>query len=223
MKIFIVIPAYNEDKTLTKVLEEIKNEYSNIIVVDDGSTDNTYQQALLAKVTVLSHLINRGQGAALKTGIDYSLKQGADIIITFDADGQHQVTDIKDLIQPIINGEAEIVLGSRFLEIKNKIPFWRKVMLKTATVFTRFTSGLKLTDTHNGLRAISRPAAEKIKISQDRMAHSSEIINEIKRNNLKYAEVPVTINYTDYSLAKGQSAFDSVKILKDLVIKKLIK
>jgi polyprenyl-phospho-N-acetylgalactosaminyl synthase len=208
---------------LAKILEIIKDEYSNIVVVDDGSTDNTYQQALVAKVTILSHLINRGQGASLKTGIEYSLKEGADIIVTFDADGQHQVADIKNLIQPIISGEAEIVLGSRFLEIKNKIPFWRKRLLKAATFFTRFSTGLKLTDTHNGLRAFSRLAAEKIKINQDRMAHSSEIINEIKRNNLKYIEVPVTINYTDYSLAKGQSALDSVKILKDLVIKKLTK
>jgi len=223
MNIYIVIPAYNEDQTLTQVLSELKKDYSNIIVVDDGSTDNTFQQALLAKVVVLSHLINRGQGAALATGINYALEQGADIIVTFDADGQHQVAEIAKIIQPLIEQQVDVVLGSRFLGQQSKIPLFRKIILKMAIIFTWLISGIKLTDAHNGFRAFNRLAAEKIKISQDRMAHSSEIIEEIKRNKLNYKEVPVTISYTKYSLSKGQTFWDSFKIAKDIFFKKIIK
>lgn len=222
-KVYIVIAAYNEDKTLAQVLSDLKKNYQNIIVVDDGSTDNTYQQALAAGVTILSHLINRGQGAALATGINYALKVGAEIIITFDADGQHQVADIPMVIKPIVEQKVDVVLGSRFLNPQSTVPFFRKIILKSAIIFTWIISGVKLTDAHNGFRAFSRLAAEKIKINHDRMAHSSEIIEQIKRNKLSFKEVAVTINYTKYSLAKGQSALDSLKIVKDIFFKKIIK
>lgn len=223
MNIFIIIPAYNEDQTLSQVLTELKKYYQNIIVVDDGSTDNTYQQALAAEVKVLSHLSNRGQGAAIATGIKYALNQRAEIVVTFDADGQHHVEDIQQLVQPIIKKQVAVVLGSRFLDKKPKIPLIRKIILKSGIIFTWLVSGIKLTDVHNGLRAFSRQAAAVIKIQQDWMAHSSEIIDEIKRNKLSFKEVPVAVSYTKYSLAKGQTAIDTLKIVKDIIFKKIIK
>jgi len=223
MKVFIIVPAYNEDMKIQSVLGDLKSKFQNIVVIDDGSTDNTYQQALSSGVTVLSHIVNRGQGAALMTGIKYSLDKGADIIVSFDADGQHQTEEIQKIINPIVHQQADIVLGSRFLEKKSKIPLARKIILKAGIVFTRLTTGLRLTDTHNGFRAFSRRAAKKINLRQDRMAHSSEILDEIKKSQLKYQEVPVNIKYTNYSMKKGQTGIDSLKIIKDILIKKLRK
>ena len=179
----------------------------------------------------MRHGLNRGQGAALQTGIDFSLEKEADIIITFDADGQHQVTDIERLVEPIIKGEVDVVLGSRFISSpkskvqspKSTIPFLRVVVLKLAVFFDRFRTGLKITDTHNGLRAFSYKAAQKIKMTQDGMAHASEILERVASNNLRYKEIPVSIKYTDYSKKKGQSIFNSFKILADLILGKISK
>ncbi|MCX8147045.1 MAG: glycosyltransferase family 2 protein, partial [Candidatus Woesearchaeota archaeon] len=172
---------------------------------------------------VLRHIINRGQGASLKTGIDYSLQKKADIIVTFDADGQHKPEEIKDLIRPIINKEADIVLGSRFLGKKSNVPFMKKIVLKLGVVFTFLYSGIWLTDTHNGFRALSRKAAEKIEIRQDRMEHASEIIDEIRKKKLRYKEVPVTIMYSYYARQKGQSPLNSIKIAFRLVWSRFVR
>ena len=224
-KIFIVIAAYNEEKTIAKVIDDLHNHgYQNIIVVDDGSQDKTAPVAELKGATVLKHIINRGQGAALRTGIEYALDQGADIIITFDADGQHQAKDIKNLIQPIINNEADIVLGSRFLgNTKSNVPFWRKLFLKAGALSFRLMFGVKVTDSHNGFRALSRKAAQAIEITSDRMEHASQIIEEIAKKRLRYKEVPVTIIYTDYSQEKGQSTLNAFKIFTKTILRRLIK
>ena len=224
-KIFIVIAAYNEEKTIAKVIDDLHNHgYQNIIVVDDGSQDKTAPIAELKGATVLKHIINRGQGAALRTGIEYALDQGADIIITFDADGQHQAKDIKNLIQPIINNEADIVLGSRFLgNTKSNVPFWRKLFLKAGALSFRLMFGVKVTDSHNGFRALSRKAAQAIEITSDRMEHASQIIEEIAKKRLRYKEVPVTIIYTDYSQEKGQSTLNAFKIFTKTILRRLIK
>ncbi len=222
MKTFIVIAAYNEGKSIANVIKSLKKEgYSNIVVVDDGSKDNTYEVCKKENVIALQHSINRGQGAALKTGIDYALQNGAEIIVTFDADGQHRADEIKRLTAPIEKGEAEVTLGSRFLDKKTQVPFFKKLTLKAGIIFTRIFSGIKLTDTHNGFRAFSRKAAEKIQITQDRMEHASEIIDEIARKHIKFREVPVTIVYSEYSMAKGQSIFNSLKIASKFLLHKL--
>jgi len=220
-KIFVIIPAFNEGKEIIKVIKGLKKEgYSNIVIVDDNSKDNTYNKVKKEKVHLLKHNINRGQGAALKTGIDYSLHNHADIIVTFDADGQHNPKEIKKLVDPIIKGKVDVVLGSRFLG-KSKVPFMKKITLKGGVLFTWLFSGIKLTDTHNGFRALSKRAAEQIEIKQDRMEHASEIIDEIAKKNIKYKEVPVTIVYTDYSQSKGQSVLNSINIAAKLILRKL--
>jgi glycosyltransferase involved in cell wall biosynthesis len=222
--VWIVIPAHNEEKKITDVITGLrKSGYSNTIVVDDGSEDQTYQKALSTNTVVLRHIINRGQGAALQTGIDYALNQEAEIIITFDSDGQHQPEDISKLIKPIQEGEADVVLGSRFLSKNSNTPFIRKMFLKGGALIFRILYGIKLTDSHNGLRALSRKTAKKIKITQDGMEHASEIVEKIAKYGLKYKEMPVTINYTDYSLRHGQRTSDAFKILFKMILNKITK
>ncbi len=209
----MVLAAYNESSCIEEVVRGVMAWYPNVIIVDDGSSDDTYTQALRAGATVLRHVINRGQGAALQTGITFALKQGADFIVTFDSDGQHQVADIARLIDPIQRGEAEITLGSRFLGEAVNMTFRRRLLLKGGILFTRFVSGAKVTDTHNGLRGFSRLAAERIHITLDRMAHASELIDQVHETGLPYREVPVSIHYTEYSRSKGQGALGAIKIL----------
>lgn len=222
MNTWIVIPAYNEAKVLRRVLEGVLAVYPQVVVIDDASTDATYHEAQQTSAVVLQHIINRGQGAALKTGMAYALKQGADSIVTFDSDGQHQVSDITKLIAPIAAGTADIVLGSRFLGDSSNVPPLRRMILQAGVIFTRWTSGIHVSDTHNGLRAMSAEAAKKIRIVQDRMAHASEILDEIVRHHLRYSEVPVTITYSYYSKEKGQGSLAMFKIAMKFLIHKLL-
>ena len=220
--IFIVIPAYNEDRTIGNVVREVSELYPHVVIVDDGSSDNTSSEALASGAILLSHTVNLGQGAALQTGIEYSLLAGAKVIVTFDADGQHLVGDVNDLVTPILKGEADIVLGSRFLGQAIDIHLSRKILLKGGILFTRLVSGVSLTDVHNGLRAFSSRAARKIHININRMAHASELIDQIKKTNYRYVEVPVQIRYTKYTRIKGQTSFDAFRIMADYILGRII-
>jgi len=222
MKTFIVIPAYNEEKSIAKVIKDLKKGgYNDIVVVDDGSKDNTFSAAEKAGADVLRHFINRGQGAALKTGVDYALMQRADMIVTFDADGQHLVSEIKRMTQPIVKGEVDVTLGSRFLDGKTKLPLKKRMVLKGAVFFMWLMYGIKLSDAHNGFRALSRKAAQKIEIKADRMEHASEIVEEIHKRRMRFKEIPVTIKYTDYSVKKGQSVWNSLRIAARMMRRKM--
>jgi len=215
---FVIVPAYNEAACIESVLRELLAVYPNTIVVDDGSTDDTYGVARNLTRHALRHMINRGQGAALQTGIDYALRQGAAYIVTFDADGQHRVEDIAALLAPIVAGECDITLGSRFLGEAIAIPLSRRILLRLAVWFTRLVSRVPLTDAHNGLRAFSRRAAERIQISMDRMAHASEMVDSIRKSELPFREVPVQIRYTPYSLAKGQTLRDALRVVSHYLL-----
>ena len=169
---------------------------------------------------VVQHPINLGQGAALRTGLDFALTQkGADFFVTFDSDGQHSVDDALAMVTRLSKGDLDIVVGSRFLDNRTKPGFVKVVVLKLAVKFENIMTGVKLTDAHNGLRALSRKAAQVIRIDQNRMAHASEIVSEIGRNKLRYEEMPVHLVYTEYSKSKGQSVWNSVNILSDLFLK----
>lgn len=222
-EVFIVIAAYNEARAIGPVVAELRARWPNVVVVDDGSGDGTGDAALAAGATVLTHGINRGQGAALQTGISYALGAGAGYLVTFDADGQHDPGDIDRLLEPLIAGEAHFALGSRFLGARSDIPFIRRLVLKLAVVFTRVTSGIALTDTHNGLRAFTAEGAGRIGIQLDRMAHASEVIDQIKRSGLRFVEVPVHIRYTEYSLKKGQSSANALGVAADYLLDRLTK
>jgi glycosyltransferase involved in cell wall biosynthesis len=185
--------------------------------VDDGSVDATASAALAAGAIVLRHAVNAGQGAALQTGIDYALANGATYVATFDADGQHHVEDLVTMLAVLQASPHDIVLGSRFLGHAEGLTVARRLVLKAAVLFTNLTTGLKLTDAHNGLRVMTASAARQLHIRQDGMAHASELIEQIGRLGLRFAEVPVTITYSDYSRAKGQRLSNSLLILRDLV------
>lgn len=218
-KIYVVIPAYNEAQILKDVLCELLdyNPSYQLVVVDDGSSDDTAVVARSFPVHVLVHTINLGQGAALATGIEYALSQNAGAIVTFDADGQMRPQDIPALLKEVTENGFDVALGSRFLTAKpTGLTRAKKLVLMLATIFTRITTGLKITDTHNGIRAFKAEAIAQIKITQNRMAHASEILSEIAKNKLAYKEVPVTIRYTDYSKAKGQSLSNAFNILFEL-------
>jgi glycosyltransferase involved in cell wall biosynthesis len=210
---YVVVPAYNEIARIRDTLAELRMAYPNIVVVDDGSTDGTLEVAKEFAPYVIRHSVNRGQGAALQTGIEFALRRGAEYIVTFDADGQHRVDDIDALLAPVVRGECEVALGSRFLGQAVRMPISRRLLLRTAVLFTRLASWVPVTDVHNGLRAFTRRAAQQIHISMDRMAHASEIIDIIRRARLSFREVPVQIRYTKYSLGKGQSVRDAIRVL----------
>ncbi len=217
--LWIVVPAYNEMSRIGKTLSRLKyRSFDNIVVVDDGSKDKTGELALSSGVWVVTHPINCGQGAALQTGIDFALQRGARIIVTFDADGQHAPEEVADLIGPIMAGTADVVLGSRFLGRAINIPPSRKWVLKAGVLFTRIISRVRVTDVHNGFRALSREAAQRIRISQNRMAHASEILDQIRLAGLRFQEVPVTIQYTEETMAKGQSSWNAIKIAMQMVL-----
>ena len=219
-KVFVIIPAYNEADRIRLVIEALLRYDYSLVVVDDGSKDKTVEICRGYPIVVLQHKINRGQGAALQTGTRYALLEGAQIVVHFDADGQFLAQEIESIIEPILSDQAEIVLGSRFLGQSNNLPYFKeKIILPFARRINFFLTGLKLTDAHCGFRAMNRLAAQKIKIIQDRMSHNTEIVAQIKKYNLKFKEMPVTIIYNEF----GQGISGGFKILSDWFLDKLVK
>lgn len=210
---FVVVSAYNESTCIADVLTELRASYSNVVLVDDGSTDNTFEVGKGIARYALRHLVNRGQGAALQTGIRFALSRGAKYIVSFDGDGQHSVADIAKLVAPLARKQADVVIGSRFLDNTSEVPTGRRMTLRLAIWFTRLVNRVPATDAHNGLRAFSATAARKIDLTLDRMAHASELIDQIRQSGMTLIEVPVHIRYTEYSLKKGQSARGAVRIV----------
>jgi polyprenyl-phospho-N-acetylgalactosaminyl synthase len=223
--IFVIIPAYNEGAVLSQTVDELSFYKFNIVVVDDGSSVPAAQFLQNRPVHYLRHLTNLGQGAALQTGMDYALQNGASIIVHFDADGQHSPELIYKLIEPIRSGECDIVMGSRFIDPNDRkeVPVLKQLVLKAGVCVSWLFAGLWLTDTHNGFRALSHEAARRIRLTENGYAHATEILELIRKSGLRYKEIPATIRYTEHSLAKGQSVFNSVNILFDLVVRKLVR
>ena len=219
--VWVVIPAYNDARVIADVVADVMSAGHTAVVVDDGSTDGTAEAARAAGAIVLVHPINLGQGAALQTALDFALARGAAFIVTFDADGQHRAGDVSRLIDALVGGGADFALGSRFLGDAPNLPPTRRRLLQAAIWFTRMTTGLRITDSHNGLRAMTRRGALAIKLRQNRMAHASELLHQIADSGLKYVEAPVTIEYTAYSLAKGQNLGDALSIVLDLFARRL--
>lgn len=220
--IWVVIPAYNEETAIEDVIDALTKEFSHIVVVDDCSTDDTHNVASQAGAYVCRHVVNLGQGAALQTGIDFSVGKGASHIVMFDADGQHKVEDAVAMCRMLLeNDDVDVVLASRFLGNTEGMPALKHVVLKMATLYTRLTTGLNVTDTHNGLRVVTRRAAKAIKLRQNRMAHASEFLDEIASHGLKYREFGATVRYTEYSKAKGQSIWGAFTVLLDLILRRL--
>lgn len=222
--IYVVIPAYNEGTVVRRTVQSLSNQY-HIVVVDDASTDNTFNALCDLDIHFLRHQINMGQGAALQTGMDYAYEQGADIVVHFDADGQHSATDIPRFVEELQRHSVDIVLGSRFLrdEDLQAVPPLRRSLLRVARIINGFLTGMWLSDAHNGFRVMNRRALQAIKLKENRMAHATEICMQIRRQNLKYVESPSHIIYTEYSQEKGQRWQGSFNILVDIFINKYLR
>ena len=217
---WFVVPLFNEGQVVGDVIRDLRTRYPLVVCVDDGSLDDSALVAAEAGAVVVRHPYNMGQGAALKTGIDYALRDPAmRQVVTFDSDGQHQVDDAAAMIAQRDAEGVDIVLGSRFLDARTRPGLLKRMVLRAAVWYTNLTSGVKLTDAHNGLRVLGREACEQIAIEQNRMAHASEIVEEIGRHKLTVAERPVHILYTDYSRSKGQSMLNSVNIVIDMLFR----
>jgi glycosyltransferase involved in cell wall biosynthesis len=223
-QILVIVPVYNEGAEMLRTITQLIDAGYKVIVVDDGSATPIKESIAHLPVTILRHRVNLGQGAALQTAFAFAKKLHPFVVITFDADGQHDANDIPAMIAPIREQRADIVLGSRFLpESGNGMSSSKKWLLQVARFINFLLSGTLLSDAHNGFRAMNRLALEKIELTENRMAHASEILFETRKHKLRFCEVPVNIRYTDYSKQKGQSAPDSIKVLFDLVLHKLFK
>lgn len=215
---WLVIPLFNEASVIREVIEEARRVFPFVVAVDDGSKDDSAAQARTAGAVVVRHPINLGQGAALQTGITYVLERTtACYVVTFDADGQHSVADAAAMVSAAHEEDLAIVLGSRFLEGPSPVGWLKRIILRTAAAVASRSTGMRLTDAHNGLRLIRRDAARALDLRQNRMAHASEIVRQLGATGLPWREMPVTITYTEYSKAKGQSLWNSVNILVDLL------
>ena len=222
MKLIAVVPSWNEEPQFRKTVLVVRQYADVVVVVDDGSADQTSAEARAAGAVVLRHSLNRGQGASLKTGTEAALRLGADVIVHLDADGQHDPAMIQTLIAPIMAGEADVVFGSRFLGVDPVgMPVIRKVYFRLAKLFNRYVVGVKgnVTDPQSGARAMSRHAAEKIDFHQDMAAHCSEILRLVTRSDLRWKEVPVKVTYTAETLKKGQKFTEAFRILWQLIIR----
>jgi len=218
----VVVPALNEQNSVGHVVAALREHFPTVICVDDGSTDDTAGVARAAGATVVRHPVNLGQGAALQTGFAYALTRD-DIawVVTFDSDGQHRVADALALLATARESDVDVVLGSRFLGGTAAIPGVRRLVLRAGIRFTRMTTRLPLTDTHNGLRVLGRRAVEAMDLTLADMAHASQLLGLIAHHELTYLEAPVTIDYTDYSRARGQSNLNALNIAFDLAVERL--
>jgi polyprenyl-phospho-N-acetylgalactosaminyl synthase len=221
---YIIIPVYNEAKAVGVVVNSLRNHFSNVLCINDGSNDNSSEVIKESGALLVEHPINLGQGAALQTGLDSSLSDpNSKYFITFDADGQHSIDDAVAMLKYIREHDVDILLGSRFLGQVKNISKTKKMILKLAIRFSNITTGLKLTDAHNGLRVFNRHVAENLNIINPDFSHASEIIETIAAKKFRYKELPVTIIYSDYSKAKGQSMFNAINIGLDTLFDRLIK
>jgi glycosyltransferase involved in cell wall biosynthesis len=217
---WVVIPMHNEAEVIESVIVDVKAKFDHVVCVDDGSSDDSVNRARAAGAVVVVHPINLGQGASLQTGFDYALSDVAMTeIVTFDADGQHSVDDALSMRDMLREKKLDAVIGSRFLDNRTSMSFAKKILLKMAVVFGRISTGMALTDAHNGLRVLDRNLLSRIRIKQNRMAHASEIVELISNQKASWAEYPTQITYTEYSKAKGQPLLNSVNILVELLLK----
>lgn len=217
---WVVIPLYNEGSVIHDVVTRVRTVFPNVVCVDDGSNDDSVHQAKSAGAVVVRHPINLGQGAALQTGFEFALKDPSmSEVVTFDADGQHSLEDAEGMVNLMHQNNLDVVIGSRFLDNRTQVGFAKKVVLKLAAIFTRLTSGMALTDAHNGLRVINRSTLQRFRLKQNRMAHASEIVDVFGQLKVSWQEYPTHIVYSEYSKAKGQSLLNSVNILVELLFK----
>jgi glycosyltransferase involved in cell wall biosynthesis len=214
-----IIPMYNEEQVIFQVITELRSIFPNVICVDDGSTDRSVARAKEAGALVLRHAVNIGQGGALMTGFSWLQNQERfSYVVTFDADGQHRPQDALRLVAELANKNIDVVFASRFLDQDHStVPVLKRLVLKTVARITKALTDVQLSDAHNGLRALTVQATKSINLSQNGMAHATQLVSLVHQSKLKYVEIPVTILYTPYSRSKGQSILNSINITLDLI------
>jgi polyprenyl-phospho-N-acetylgalactosaminyl synthase len=214
--VWIVVPAFNEAGVIGDVIAELRSVFPNVVCVDDGSADDTGDIALRAGAHLVRHPVNLGQGAAIQTGVEYARSRpGAQLFATFDADGQHRVTDVLAMIDRLTAEAADIVIGTRFGLGVSRPPLLKRVVLQTAAWLSPRGRRLGLTDTNNGLRVFNKTVADRLDITMNGMSHAGEFIMLIDENNWRVVEQPVEVLYTEYSSAKGQPLLNGVNIIVD--------
>lgn len=219
-EVWLVIPLYNEAEVIGDVVRDARLAFPHVVVVDDGSSDGGAVHAAAAGAVIVRHPVNLGQGAALQTGFEYALSRPEmRWVVTFDADGQHQVDDVEQMLVKAREEGLDVVFGSRFLDDRTQSGFLKKIVLRLAVAYTNVTTRTRLTDAHNGLRVISRDVVSQLNITQNRMAHASELVAQIGGLKVRYGESAVHVLYTDYSRAKGQSLWNAVNILVELMMR----
>lgn len=199
LKVIIGIPAFNEEKNIGVIVAQLKQRYDYVLVCDDGSSDMTSTISSSLGAIVVKHEKNLGYGAAIKTIFSEARKISGDVLVTFDADGQHQVSEIDSILKPILENKADIVIGSRFLGKTKNLPTYRKFGIKTITGLTNVTTGSKITDSQSGFRAYSAKVLEEISPTESGMGISTEILIKASKKGLRIAEIPITISYTNNS------------------------
>ncbi len=221
--VWVIVPTYNEAPVVRSVVAALREVFPNVVGVDDGSTDGSPAELLAGGARLVRHPINLGAGAAYQTGIEFALRDpGAELFVTFDADGQHRVEDAVAMVEYLRGVDTEVLIGSRFLGSAEGMTRSRRALLRAATVFERVTSGVALTDAHQGLRVFRRSFAEVLQLKSHDMAWASEFLTRISQHGTSYAEFPVTVRYTDYSRSKGQRSINSVNIGLDIVMNRLL-
>jgi polyprenyl-phospho-N-acetylgalactosaminyl synthase len=220
--VWIVVPAYNEAAVIGEVIADLRSVFDHVVCVDDGSQDDTGAVALRAGAHLVSHPVNLGQGAAIQTGIEYARSQpGAEVFVTFDADGQHRVKDVMRMIDKLTAEDVDIVIGTRFADqgVHSEVPVLKRIVLRTAVWLSPRSRRLNLSDAHNGLRVFNRKVAGGLDIAMSGMGHASEIIALVDENNWRVTEEPIEILYTDYSKSKGQPLVNGVNIVFDVFLR----
>jgi len=222
--IFVIIPCYNEARVVKNTVTGVLEKGYSVVVVDDCSKDGSKKQLVGLPVHYLRHRINMGQGAALQTGIDFAKRKGAKYFVTFDADGQHDSNDIEGMVELIENEKCDIVFGSRFLAgSKTNVSGSRTFVLNVARYVNYLVSGILLSDAYNGLRLFDRKAAESIKLTENKMAHATQIQVQAAKNRLHYSEYANSIHYNEYTTGKGLRNLDGIKIFFEILLYKIFK
>jgi len=222
MKIFAVIPAYNEATRIAAVIKDAMQYVERVIVVDDGSSDATAEAARNAGAFVVCHSDNSGAGAATMTGIESARRMGAEAVVTLDADEQHDAQDIPALLQPVVAEEADIVFANRFGR-RNKIPFIRRVFNGIGNIVTLLATGKWVSDSQCGFKVFGPKALKDIDLKMSGFEFCTEIVREVVQHGWRVKEIPSKVRYSEYTLAKGQSFADGVRTAIKILLRSFLR